>query len=83
MHHTSFKIQPSRQHSESSVLSKVFTAVLMDPVTACYLFQSVGPNADFTCAGRCYYIVVVPTSESTRQLKNPEEIGLEEVSASW
>lgn len=56
----------------------------MDLITACYLFQSVCPNIDFTRAGRCYYIVVVPVSESTtRQLKNPEEIGLEEVSASW
>ncbi|CAG07162.1 unnamed protein product [Tetraodon nigroviridis] len=27
----------------------------------------------------CYYIVVVPVSESTRQMKNPEEIGLEEL----
>lgn len=55
----------------------------MELITACYLFQSDCPNTDFTRAGRCYYIVVVPVSESTRQLKNPEEIGLEEVSASW
>lgn len=65
------------------VLLKVFTAVLMDLIAACHLFQSACPNTDFTCAGRCYYIVVVPVSESTRKLRNPEEIGLEEVSASW
>uniref|UniRef100_H3DBN7 Receptor-type tyrosine-protein phosphatase F n=2 Tax=Tetraodon nigroviridis TaxID=99883 RepID=H3DBN7_TETNG len=32
-----------------------------------------------TALARCYYIVVVPVSESTRQMKNPEEIGLEEL----
>ncbi|XP_029687427.1 receptor-type tyrosine-protein phosphatase F isoform X5 [Takifugu rubripes] len=32
-----------------------------------------------TALARCYYIVVVPVSKPDEQLKNPEEIGLEEL----
>lgn len=39
-------------------------------------------NAALIFPGRWYYIVVVPVSQSTRQWKNPDEMDLDEVSAS-
>lgn len=47
-----------------------------------YVLQSLCLNTGFIFLGRWYYVVVVPVSQSTRRWKNPDEMDLDEVSAS-
>lgn len=47
-----------------------------------YVRQSVFLNAGFIFHGRWYYVVVVPVSQAAHKWKNPDEMDVDEVSAS-
>lgn len=61
----------------------MFDRVINHLISVCYVLQTVSLNTGFHFFGRWYYIVVVPVSQSTRRWKNPDEMDLDEVSASW
>ena len=84
VYRSSFEFSPASL-TVTVCLSKCFDCVINAPAhfdLSVYVLQSVCLNTGFIFLGRWYYIVVVPVSPSTRRWKNPDEMDLDEVSAS-
>jgi len=83
--HSGFKLSPARLTLEVC-LTKCFDCVIKALGRfdlSVYVLQSASLYTGFVFLGRWYYIVVMPVSQSTRRWKNPDEMDLDEVSASW
>lgn len=78
-----FEFSPTRITVKVRLL--VLTVLLMHLahfVLSVYVHRTVFLNTSFIFHGRWYYIVVVPMSPVTRKWKNPDEMDMDEVSAS-